>query len=244
VKSKKLATFLIIPLVLVVSTGYFYAGNSNEVSAQSIVTSAADKAATNSKIEYIKETLSDGSYTIRIRDRENLTEVTEEYRNNKLQSKIIIEDKGKKVTSIGRDIETGKLVGRTWTIPENLSAENEKLLEISLLEKQKEELQSQDWTILESSSRSLSNESDLTQVVSEDEIHKEVVTIDDNTGLPIKREIFVKDKAGNITGSLSSTQEYKYLDSTPNKIQSLTSGEEVDIQEIAAPIVEDKVLGG
>lgn len=135
-------------------------------------------------------------------------------------------------------------MGRTWTIPENLSAENEKLLEISLLEKQKEELQSQDWTIIKSSSRSLSNESDLTQVVSEDETHKEVVTIDDNTGLPIKREIFVKDKTGDITGSLSSTQEYKYLDSTPNKIQSLTSDEEVDIQEIAAPIVEDKVLGG
>lgn len=243
-KSKKLATFLIIPLVLVVVTGYFYTGKSNEVSAQSVVTAAADKAVTNSKIEYIKETLSDGSYTIRIRDRDNLTEVTEEYRNDKLYSKIIIEDKGKKITSIGRDIETGKLVGRTWTMPENLSAENEKLLEVSLLEKQKEELQSKSWTVVESDSRSLSAESDLTQAVAEDDQQKEIVTIDEKTGLPIKREIFVKDKAGNIIGSHSSTEEYKYLDSTPNKIQSLTSGEEVDIQEIAAPIVEDKVLGG
>ncbi|MEK4045087.1 hypothetical protein NSU18_15665 [Paenibacillus sp. FSL H8-0048] len=243
-KTKKVVTFLIIPLAFVVATGYFYTGNSNEVSAQSIVTSAADKAVTNSKIEYIKETLSDGSYTVRIRDRENLTEVTEEYRNDKLHTKMIIEDKGKKITSIGRDIETGKLVGRTWTMPETLSAENEKLLEISLLEKQKEELQSKSWTVVEPDSRSLTDESDLIQAVTEDDQHKEIVTIDEETGLPIKREIFVKDKDGNIIGSQSSTEEYKYLDSAPNKIHSLTSGEEVDIQGIEAPIVEDKVLGG
>lgn len=245
-KNKKLAALITVPLVIVVvvATGYFYPSTPNVVSAQSVVTAAADKAASSSKIEYIKVTSSDGSYTVRIRDRESLTEVTEEYRNNKLQSKIIIEDKGKKITSIGRDIETGKLVGRTWTMPENLSAENEKLLGISLLEKQKEELHSQNWNIVESNSRSSSAESDLTQAVSEDKLHKEVVTIDEETGLPIKREIFEKDIRGNIIGSSSSIEEYKYLDSNPNEIHSLTSGEAVEMQEVPAPVIEDRVVGG
>jgi hypothetical protein len=244
-KNKKFVTLITVPLVVVVvATGYFYNGTPNVVSAQSVVTDAADKAVNSSKIEYIKVTSSDGSYTVRIRDRENLTEVTEEYRNNKLQSKLIIEDKGEKITSIGRDIETGKLVGKTWTMPENLSAENERLLEISLLEKQKEELRSQNWSIVESNSRSTSVEYDLTQAVSEDNLHKEVVTIDEKTGLPIKREFFEKDILGNIISSSSSTEEYKYLDSYPKNVQSLTTGEAVEIQEIPAPVVEDKILGG
>ncbi|HEY2491910.1 MAG TPA: hypothetical protein VGI33_03145 [Paenibacillus sp.] len=243
-KKKSLVTLITVPIVAVMVTGYFYTAKPDVVSAQREVTTAADKAAISGKIEYIKETLSDGSYTVRIRDKENLTEVTEEYRDNKLQSKIIIEDKGKKITSVGRDHETGKLVGRTWTMPENLAAENERLLGISLLEKQKEEFQSQDWSFVESNARPLSSESGLTQAESENEYQKEVVTIDEKTGLPIKREIFTKDKNGNITGSFSKTEEYKYLDSIPNKIQGLTSEEEVDMKEVPAPVIEDKVLEG
>ncbi|NUU73971.1 hypothetical protein HP552_01575, partial [Paenibacillus xylanilyticus] len=127
-KKKTLASLLTLPLAAVAVSGYMYLNQPTIVSAQSDVLSAANKA-TQGKVEYIKETMEDGSYIIRYRDRENLTEITEEYRDNQLHNKLVIEDGGKKITSYGRDFETGKLVGNTWTMPENIAAENEKLLQ-------------------------------------------------------------------------------------------------------------------
>ncbi|KGP78102.1 MULTISPECIES: hypothetical protein [Paenibacillus] len=244
-KKKTMVSILTLPLVAVTVSGYMYLNKPTVVSAQSDVVSAANKA-TQSKVEYIKETLEDGSYIVRIRDRENLIEITEEYRDNQLHNKLIIEDGGKKITSYGRDFETGKLVGNTWTMPENLAAENEKLLQISLLENAKEELQSQDWTVLENAgTQSLSAAGSNEQIaVSEDDYHKEIVTIDESTGLPSKRVIYVKDKSGNVVGSSTKQEEYKYLDSMPVKIQSLAPEESVEIKEIPAPVIEDKVLEG
>ncbi|NUU73910.1 hypothetical protein HP552_01235, partial [Paenibacillus xylanilyticus] len=127
-KKKTMASLLTLPLAAVAVSGYMYLNQPTIVSAQSDVLSAANKA-TQGKVEYIKETMEDGSYIIRYRDRENLTEITEEYRDNQLHNKLVIEDGGKKITSYGRDFETGKLVGNTWTMPENIAAENEKLLQ-------------------------------------------------------------------------------------------------------------------
>ncbi|KGP77339.1 hypothetical protein, partial [Paenibacillus sp. MAEPY1] len=213
-KKKTLASLLTLPLAAVAVSGYMYLNQPTIVSAQSDVLSAANKA-TQGKVEYIKETMEDGSYIIRYRDRENLTEITEEYRDNQLHNKLVIEDGGKKITSYGRDFETGKLVGNTWTMPENIAAENEKLLQISLLEEAKNELESQDWTVLESNEMKSLTSSDKNeqQALAEDDLHKEIVTIDLDTGLPTKREIFTKDKEGNIIGSSTKTEEYKYLDS-------------------------------
>ncbi|NUU73877.1 hypothetical protein HP552_01030, partial [Paenibacillus xylanilyticus] len=144
------------------------------------------------------------------------------------------------------DFETGKLVGNTWTMPENIAAENEKLLQISLLEEAKNELESQDWTVLESNEMKSLTSSDKNeqQALAEDDLHKEIVTIDLDTGLPTKREIFTKDKEGNIIGSSTKTEEYKYLDSMPMKIQSFGPEESIEITEIPAPVIEDKVLEG
>lgn len=244
-KKKTMASLLTLPLAAVAVSGYMYLNQPTIVSAQSDVLSAANKA-TQGKVEYIKETMEDGSYIIRYRDRENLTEVTEEYRDNQLHNKLVIEDGGKKITSYGRDFETGKLVGNTWTMPENIAAENEKLLQISLLEEAKKELESQDWTVLESNEvKSLtSSAKNEQQALAEDELHKEIVTIDLDTGLPTKREIFTKDKEGNIIGSSTKTEEYKYLDSMPMKIQSFGPEESIEITEIPAPVIEDKVLEG
>lgn len=215
------------------------------VSAQSDVVSAANKA-TQGKVEYIKQTSEDGSYTVRYRDRVNLIEITEEYRDNQLHNKLIIEDGGKKITSYGRDFETGKLVGNTWTMPENLAAENEKLLQISLLENAKEELKSQDWKVLETNDvQSLSTAGGNEQkAISEDDLHKEIVTIDLNTGLPTQRVIYEKDKNGKIVANSTKTEEYKSLDSMPVKIQSFGPEESIEIKEIPAPVIEDKVLEG
>ncbi|KGP77446.1 hypothetical protein P363_0133375, partial [Paenibacillus sp. MAEPY1] len=116
-KKKTMASLLTLPLAAVAVSGYMYLNQPTIVSAQSDVLSAANKA-TQGKVEYIKETMEDGSYIIRYRDRENLTEITEEYRDNQLHNKLVIEDGGKKITSYGRDFETGKLVGNTWTMPE------------------------------------------------------------------------------------------------------------------------------
>ncbi|KGP78402.1 hypothetical protein [Paenibacillus sp. MAEPY2] len=244
-KKKTLASLLTLPLAAVAVSGYMYLNQPTIVSAQSDVLSAANKA-TQGKVEYIKETMEDGSYIIRYRDRENLTEITEEYRDNQLHNKLVIEDGGKKITSYGRDFETGKLVGNTWTMPENIAAENEKLLQISLLEEAKNELESQDWTVLESNEMKSLTASDKNekQALAEDDLHKEIVTIDLDTGLPTKREIFTKDKEGNIIGSSTKTEEYKYLDSIPMKIQSFGPEESIEITEIPAPVIEDKVLEG
>lgn len=244
-KKKTLVSLLTIPLVAASVSGYMYLNEPSVVSAQSDVESAALKA-TQGKIDYIKESFEDGSYIVRYRDRVNLTEITEEYRDNQLHNKLIIEDGGKKITSYGRDFDTGKLVGNTWTMPDNIAAENEKLLQISLLENAKEELQSQDWTVLETAgtqSRS-ATESNEKNAVSEDIRHKEVVTIDVNTGLPTKRVIYQKDKNGDIVTSSTKTEEYKYLDSMPMKIQSFTPEESIEIKEIPAPVIEDKVFEG
>lgn len=240
-----MASLLTLPLAAVAVSGYMYLNQPTIVSAQSDVLSAANKA-TQGKVEYIKETMEDVSYIIRYRDRENLTEITEEYRDNQLHNKLVIEDGGKKITSYGRDFETGKLVGNTWTMPENIAAENEKLLQISLLEEAKNELESQDWTVLEANEVKSLTASDKNeqQALAEDDLHKEIVTIDLDTGLPTKREIFTKDKEGNIIGSSTKTEEYKYLDSMPMKIQSFGPEESIEITEIPAPVIEDKVLEG
>ncbi|SEB27523.1 hypothetical protein [Paenibacillus sp. 276b] len=244
-KKKTIISLLTIPLVAVTMSGYMYFNQPTVVSAQSDVVSAANKA-TQGKVEYIKQTLEDGSYTVRYRDRVNLIEITEEYRDNQLHNKLIIEDGGKKITSYGRDFETGKLIGNTWTMPENLATENEKLLQISLLENAKEELKSQDWTVLETTeTKSLSTAgSNEQKAVAEDDYHKEIVTIDLNTGLPTQRVIYEKDKNGKIVASSTKTEEYKSLDSMPVKIQSFGPEESIEIKEIPAPVIEDKVLEG
>lgn len=245
-KKKLWVSLLTIPLAFASVGGYIYFNQPTVVSAQSDVESAAQKA-TQAKVEYIKETLEDGSYTVRYRDRVNLTEITEEYRDNKLHTKLIVEDGGKKVTSYGRDFESGKLVGNTWKMPENIAAENEKLLQMSLLENAKQELQKQNWTVLEpegAQARSLA-ESNEQQAVTEDNLHKEIVTIDVKTGLPTKRVIYMKDKNGEIVSSSTKTEEYKYLDAMPMKVQRMAAPEEsVEIKEIPAPVIEDKVIEG
>ncbi|WP_339239756.1 hypothetical protein MKX40_04575 [Paenibacillus sp. FSL R5-0517] len=244
-KKKTLVSLLTLPLVAASVCGYMYLNKPSIVSAQSDVEAAALKA-TQGKVDYIKESFEDGSYIVRYRDRVNLTEVTEEYRDNQLHYKMIIEDGGKKITSYGRDFETGKLVGNTWTMPDNIAAENEKLLQNSLLENAKEELQGQDWTVLETAgthSRSATERNEQ-KAVSEDALHKEVVTIDVNTGLPTQRVIYQKDKNGEIVTRPTKTEEYKHLDSIPMKIQSFAPEESIEIREIPAPVIEDKVLGG
>ncbi|WP_235332383.1 hypothetical protein [Paenibacillus terrae] len=122
-----------------------------------------------------------------------MSEITEEYVGGVLQNKIIVSEEGRRVTSIGRDHVTGTLVGNTWTLPENLASENKRILNISLMEEQKKEMKNQNWV------KSLRPQSDasLQEVVAENNLKKETVTIDTKTGLPVKREVFVKDKEGN-----------------------------------------------
>lgn len=137
-------------------------------------------------------------------------------------------------------------MGNTWTMPKNIAAENAKLLQISLLENAKQELQKQKWTVLEpegAQARSLA-ENNEKQAVSEDELRKEIVTINVETGLPTKRVIYMKDKNGEIVSSTTKTEEYKYLDSLPMKVQKMTAEESVEIKEIPAPVIEDKVFEG
>ncbi|WP_149096501.1 hypothetical protein [Paenibacillus terrae] len=218
-KKKTLTSIIAVPLVVAAASGIFYLNTDKVVSAQSETIAAADKA-TNSQVEYIKisvssSTYSDSSYSIRIRDRKNLSEVTEEYVGGILQNKIIVSEEGSRVTSIGRDHETGKLVGNTWILPVNLANENKRILNISLMEEQKKEMKDQNWV------KSLRPQSDasLQEVVAENNLKKETVTIDSKTGLPVKREVFVKDKEGNWREDSVRVEEYKYLDSMPMNLQ-------------------------
>ncbi|WP_264453546.1 hypothetical protein [Paenibacillus polymyxa] len=241
-KKKTLISILAVPLVVVAASGFFYLNTDRVVSAQSETIAAADKA-TNSQVEYIKisvssSTYSDSSYQIRIRDRKNLSEVTEDYVGGVLQNKIIVSEEGRRITSIGRDHVTGKLVGNTWILPVNLANENKKILNISLMEEQKKEMKEQNWV---KSLRPQSNDASLQKVVAETSLKKEVVTIDAK-GLPVKREVFVKDKEGNWTEDYVRVEEYKYLDSMPMNLQRMN--DEVEIKEITAPIKEDKLLKG
>ncbi|MGW8958699.1 hypothetical protein [Paenibacillus sp. NPDC055715] len=242
-KKKILISALTVPLIVVAAASYLYLNTDTVVSAQSETIAAAEKSTSN-KVEYIKitvsnSTYSDLSYSIRIRDRKNLSEVTEEYVGGVLQNKIIVSEEGRRVTSIGRDHVTGKLVGNTWTLPVNLANENKRILNISLMEEQKKEMKDQNWV---KSLRPQSNDASLQEVVAETNLKKETVTIDNKTGLPVKREVFVKDKEGNWTEDSVRVEEYKYLDSMPMNLQKMN--DEAEIKEITAPIKEDKLLKG
>lgn len=111
--------------------------------------------------------------------------------------------------------------------------------EISLFEKQKEELTDQRWT---QSSKALTDNSHVKTVTSETENRKEIVSIDENTGLPIKREILTKDDDDNWNTDTLKIEEYRYLDSISMELQSIE--DQIDIKERPAPIIEDKPLEG
>ncbi|TYA12562.1 hypothetical protein FRY98_17940 [Paenibacillus faecis] len=232
----KLGSTILLGLSILFVTALF-SNRDGSVSAQGQVIEAADKS-TSGKVEYIKVSTSAENYTVHVRDKIKLMEVSETYLNGELQNKIIVSEGGKRVTSIGRDHETGKLVGTTWLLPKNIAAENERILKISLLEKQKEELKSKRWNktqTLQKDGRSLQ------QVTSEQTDKKEIVYIDESTGLPVKREIYLTDAQGEWKKDTEKVEEYKYLDSLPLEFQSL---ENVEVKERPAPIKEDKIFAG
>lgn len=241
-KKKKVITIAAVPLGIAILGGSIMLSSYDSVvSAQSQVLSAAENA-TKTNLEYIKVTTGDDpsvqSYTIRIRDKANLTEVSEDYVNGVLQSKIIISEKGSKVTSIGRDFTTNEMTGSTWTLPENLSKENERVLKISLLEEQKQQVTGQDWV----ESKDSFTKSGYKTAVSELKDRKDVVTIDESNGMLVKKETFIKNEDGIWKNKPSRVEEYKYLDSIPMNI--MRNDENIEIKERPAPIIEDKLFNG
>lgn len=121
-------------------------------------------------------------------------------------------------------------MGTTWLLPKNIAAENERILKISLLEKQKEELKLKKWNMtqtLKEAGRSLQ------QVTLEQTDQKEIVYIDGLTGLPVKREIYLKDAQGEWKKDTEKIEEYKYFESLPFQFLSI---ENVGIKERPAPI--------
>lgn len=232
----KLGSTILLGLLFLGAAALF-SNKDGSVSAQSQVIEAADKSISG-KVEYIKVSTSAEDYTVHVRDKIKLVEVSETYLNGQLQNKNIVSEGGKRVTSIGRDHETGKLVGTTWLLPKNIAAENERILKISLLEKQKEELKLKKWNMtqtLKEDGRSLQ------QVTSEQTDQKEIVYIDELTGLPVKREIYLKDAQGEWKKDTEKIEEYKYFESLPFQFLSI---ENVEIKERPAPIKEDKIFAG
>lgn len=229
--------FVVLLGVSILFVTALYKAKDVTVSAQSEVIEAADRL-TSGKVEYIKASASKTNYTVHVRDKVHLMEVSETYLEGELQTKIVVSEGGKRVTSIGRDPATGKLVGTTWLLPELIAAENAKILKSSLLEKQKEELKRKKWNkahTLQEDGRNLQ------QATSEEADQKEIIFMDESTGLPVKREIYLKDRQGKWRKDTEWIEEYKYLDSLPVEFISL---ENVEVKERPAPIKKDELFAG
>ncbi|GIO88100.1 hypothetical protein J25TS5_50320 [Paenibacillus faecis] len=229
--------FLVLLSVTILFVTALYKAKDATVSAQSQVVEAADRI-TSGKVEYMKASTSKTNYTVHVRDKVHLMEVSETYLDGELQTKIVVSEGGKRVTSIGRDHATGKLAGTTWLLPEHIAAENARILKISLLEKQKEELKQKKWNRAHMLQE---NGQTLLQATSKQADQKEIVFMDESTGLPVKREVYLKDRHGKWRQDAERIEEYKYLDSLPVEFISF---EHVEIKERPAPVKKDELFAG
>ncbi len=190
-------------------------------------TASQNEVASKSQIEYVKITNADGSYMEAWRNLATGDERVDHYDSqNALQSRTITTENGSRVYSITR-IE-GNLVGETWVLPDELVKENQKVIKTSLLDEAKAQVkqlekgekgQAKGTGVLKFKESMKTKRGELTKVV----------TVDEQSGLPVKTELYRKD--GNKDVLINETkEEYKTLADVPKDL--FKDFEELEMKEV------------
>lgn len=159
--------------------------NSKPVDAQEVAKNAVQQLESDG-IEYIKTVNVDGSYTEYWRDTKNLLDRTDtRLADGTLVNQIFVLDKGSRVISIGSG--DGELSGATWPVPDKFAKENEKALQKSLLTELKSDLKSDAW---KHKGEGTFKNKKVTEISLEHGGREEVILVEQETGLPLKREVY------------------------------------------------------
>jgi hypothetical protein len=234
VKKKWLIRVVLALFVVITAISLFNNLPVSHTDAQGIVLDSATKVA-DSHVEFIKTTLLDGSYMIHIRDRRSLIDVNLEYAHDKLILQKIVSNAEPEtiIVSVGKDFTSGELVGSTWQLSKTASLENKAALKASIIEEILKKLRGNKWS---SVSEEIINGIKVDKVKSNHLESVEFLYFDFKTGLPLRLEIFMKDKLGNPLESPERIEEYRYLETIPSEYLNT---KHVVIQKGPAPIQRD-----
>ncbi|MDH4616590.1 hypothetical protein [Brevibacillus sp. AY1] len=179
-----------------------------------------------SKIEYIRFDHNDGTYDEHWRDVENKQERHDKYtKDGELINRIIVLDSGKRVISIGN--EGGELEAYTWELPSKDAAENNNLLQISLIKETKDKLKDKKWKL--NKSAKLNSNVSVDEIESLNDDTKEIVRLDSETGIPLEREIY-EIKNGKEEKVLTET--YQFIDDSSDLFDVDIKAKEVPADDI------------
>ncbi|GGA00921.1 hypothetical protein GCM10008018_53970 [Paenibacillus marchantiophytorum] len=206
--------------------------NANEIARDSV---NASNAVLGVGIEHVKITSENNKVAHFYRDTVNLEEKSENYKpDGTLENKVIVTESGKRVISIGNN--NGKLESFTWLLPENIANENKELISKSLLKEIKAELSFKKWI---DDSGQFINDQNTKKIKSVEGSKITKVSIDANTDLPIKKEMFEVVGGKEI---LVSTEEYT-IEKNDLKA-SIFNVDKTNIKEISAPVDKENTQKG
>jgi len=227
----KVLKFSLPSLVLAGGISFSVTYDTNEVNATEIL----DKAATQLEkdgIEYIKTTNPDGSYTEYWKDTYKLKERMDTYlADGTLLNSTIVTDGGSRVVTIGND--QGEIAGSTWTLPQEIVQQNEKSLKKSALEELKQELKSDKWKFKEEVKI---KDKTFKKISIESKNYEEVLTIDETTGLAVKREAYQIDAYGEKKLVKDQVEHYNKIKHDDKSDDIFKAKSNVDIKEIKKDI--------
>lgn len=217
----------VVLIALISLSSMLLVGQSSYAESGNEVAQNAAYQLDNQKIEYVKIKYADGQTEEHWRDVQNLLERTDN-RDSKgnLINTILVMEKGKRVINIGN--ENGDIEAFTWVLPEKIADINKDQLKKSILEDVINELNSEDWK--QEGNSFLMDGRKVKKIKKNQQDFNQVIYIDENTGFPIKREIYGDD------GSLKEEriEEYKKIDDDSAK---LFEHNNVELKEISAPVV-------
>ncbi|WP_289141061.1 hypothetical protein [uncultured Brevibacillus sp.] len=179
-----------------------------------------------SKVEYIRFDHNDGSYEEHWRDIQKKQDRHDSYsKYGVLMNRLIVVNSGKTVISIGN--EGGKWEAYTWELSSKDAEENNEILQKSLINEVKEQMNDKKWT-LSKNSKMIKNDS-VDEVESVKSGRKEIVQLDTVTGVPLKREVFeiISGKEEKVL-----TETYQFIEGSTYLFEANVHAKEVPADDI------------
>lgn len=225
---------LIVMLIVIVITALSIVDTRTDAKNLNLLDKSFNNLNDTAKnIEYIKMISKDGSYEEHWRDISNRLDRADRYdKEGKLESRSLVLESGRKVINIGEENGVSNIY--TWNMPNNIASENSKILNQSILEDIKNQVQSEKWSTnnkLQNKKNKLPSialiEDSSLEKYSTDNID---IFIDKNTG-DIKAKVIYQNK------EVFSIEEYKKFTDNTKKLFELPKGiDKINIKEIKAPV--------
>lgn len=238
--SIKCKRVLSITLIAVIALTIILFKLSNKTSATTInqlTNKAIEKLENSNSIESIKVTHADKSteeFWKEIGYGNFKTENRDKFGN--LINTLIICENGRRVINIGYN--DGKIEAATWILPDKYTKANQEISKKSLFDDVKNDIRSTNWRKLERSI--LVNGKKIDKISTDEKLYDEVLYIDNETGLPIKRVTYKKDNRKKILLE-ERIEEYKIINDDSEKIFKY---DDIDLKETPAPVVGDELGQG